>query len=96
MSCGKLEMRTLQYLDIEDICEKFNLNIRDFAFSECADNGSYIWFGCDADWIEDYNICAEDVAGSRYEQRYLNNIMLAKYLNEEMGITDGVMIHIYW
>lgn len=90
-----LPIKTMEYIDISDICDLFDLNIRDFAFTDDLNNGEFTWFGCDEDWIEDYKVCAEDVAGSRYEARYLNNIKLAKYLRE-MGMEKGAMIHVHW
>lgn len=91
-----LPIKTMEYIDIADICKLFGLHVRDFAFTDDLNNGEYTWFHCDETWIEDYKICAEDVAGSRYEDRYLNNIKLAEYLHKEMGLEKGVMIHVYW
>lgn len=91
-----LPIKTMEYIDISDICDLFDLNIRDFAFTDDLNNGEYTWFGCNDSWIEDYHDCAEDVAGSRYEARYLNNIKLAEYLRKEMGLKDGAMIHVHW
>lgn len=93
---GPLRFRQLEYLDINDICDKFNVDIRDFAFTCDANNGEYVWFGCDEDSTDDYSRSAEDLAGSRYERRYHNDLMLAEYLSEEMGIKQGVMILIHW
>ena len=91
-----LQMKTMEYIDITDICDLFDLNIRDFAFTDDLNNGEYVWFGCDETWIEDYKDCAECVAGSRHEECYLNNIKLAEYLYKEMGLKNGAMIHVYW
>ena len=91
-----LPIKTMEYIDIADICELFGLHIRDFAFTDNLNNGEYAWFGCSKSWIEDYKICAEDVAGSHYEERYLNNVKLAEYLCKEMGLKKGAMIHVHW
>lgn len=91
-----LQMKTMEYIDITDICDLFDLNIRDFAFADDFNNGDFVWFSCDDNWIEEYRVCAEDVAGSRYEDRYLNNIKLAEYMRKEMGLEKGAMIHVYW
>lgn len=91
-----LPIKTMEYIDISDICDLFDVNIRDFAFTDDLNNGEFTWFSCTDSWIEDYQDCAEDVAGSRYEARYLNNIKLAEYLRKEMGLKDGAMIHVHW
>ena len=91
-----LQMKTMEYIDITDICDLFDLNIRDFAFADDFNNGDFVRFGCDETWIEDYKVCAKDVVGSRYEARYLNNIKLAEYMRKEMGLEKGAMIYVYW
>lgn len=93
---GPLLVRQMEYISIIDICNKFNLNIRDFIFEEDFSNGDFIWFPCHKNAREEYKEDAEDYEGSKYAQRYLNDLMLAEYLVEEMGIADGVMLHMCW
>lgn len=93
-----LKFKQMEYVDISDICRKFNIRIRDLAFiyNENYDNGDFVWFPCDENAIEEYKESAEDMAGSRYKEKYINSIMLADYLTNELGIKDGVMVHIHW
>lgn len=93
---GPLPIRQMEYISITDICCKFNLNIRDFTFEDDFSNGDFIWFPCHENAREEYKEGIEDYEGSRYEERYRNTLMLANYLVEEMGITDGVMLHMSW
>lgn len=93
---GPLPIRRMSYIRITDICYKFNLNIKDFAFEEDFSNGDFIWFSCNENAREEYKENLEEYKGTDYEKHFRNTLMLANYLSEELGIADGIMLYMSW
>lgn len=91
-----LRIKTMDYIDIDEICEFFDCNMREFSFVEDQDNGSYYFLPCSDEWIEDTRECMEDMEGTRYEKRYYNTMKVQEYLRDQMGIKTGIFIHIHW
>lgn len=90
-----LKVKTMEYVDINDICELFDRNMREFSFTEDQDNGSFYCLPCNDTWIEDTRDCMEDVEGTRYEKKYYNTLKLQEYVRDVMQL-DSIIIHIHW
>ena len=90
-----LKTKVLEYVDIDDICELFDRNMREFSFTEDQDNGSFYFLHCDEDWIEDTRECMEDMEGTRYEKKYYNTMKLQEYVRDVMK-QDSITIYIHW
>jgi hypothetical protein len=90
-----LRTRTLEYVHIDDICELFGLNMREFSFTDEQENGSFFYLPCNDHWIQDTIECIEDMEGTRYEVKYRNTLKLQNYVRNEMK-QDGIEIYIAW
>lgn len=90
-----LKTKTLEYISLKDVCDLFDVNMRDFSFMEYCDNGSFYYLPCSGDWIQDTIDCMEDVSGSHYAEKYRNTLMLQEYVRDEMNLT-GIYIHTEW
>lgn len=90
-----LKVKTLDYIDINDVCELFDRNMREYSFIEECDNGTFYYLPCSGDWIEDTRECMEDTEGTRYSKKYYNTLKLQEYVRDEMGLT-GIHIHVHW
>ena len=90
-----LRTRTMEYVHIDDICELFGLDMREFSFTDDKENDSFFYFPCDDTWIEDTLECIEDMAGTRYEDKYRNTLKLQNYVRNVMK-QDGIEIYISW
>lgn len=90
-----LKVRTMEYVHIDDICEMFGLDMRNFSFTEEQENDSYCYLPCDETWIQDTIDCMEDMEGTRYEGKYRNTLRLQEYVRDVMK-RDGIYIYISW
>ena len=90
-----LKTSTMEYVHIDDICEFFDRNMREFSFTEDKENGSFFYLPCDENWIQDTIDCMEDMAGTRYEGKYRNTLRLQEYVRDVMK-QDGIEIYISW
>ena len=90
-----LKTRTMEYVHIDDICELFDRNMREFSFTEEKENDSYFYLPCNEIWIQDTIDCMEDMAGTRYEKKYYNTLKLQEYVHDVMK-KDGIHIYISW
>lgn len=90
-----LEVRTMEYVHIDDICEMFGLDMKNFSFIEEQGNDSYYYLPCDGTWIQDTIDCMEDMEGTRYEDKYRNTLRLQEYVRDVMK-RDGIYIYISW
>lgn len=90
-----LKTRTLEYVHIDDICEMFGLNMREFSFTEDKENDSFFYLPCDDTWMQDTIDCIEDMEGTRYEIKYRNTLKLQNYVHNVMK-QDGIEIYISW
>lgn len=90
-----LKVRTMEYVHINDICEMFGLDMRNFSFTEEQENDSYYYLPCDESWIQDTIDCMEDMEGTRYEDKYRNTLRLQEYVRDVMK-RDGIYIYISW
>lgn len=90
-----LKTRTLEYVHIDDICEMFGLNMREFSFTEDKENDSFFYLPCDDTWMQDTIDCIEDMEGTRYETKYRNTLKLQNYVRNVMK-QDGIEIYISW
>ena len=90
-----LRTRTLEYVHIDDICELFGLNMREFSFTEDKENDSFFYLPCDDTWMQDTIDCIEDMEGTRYEVKYRNTLKLQNYVRNVMK-QDGIEIYISW
>lgn len=90
-----LKVRTMEYIHIDDICEMFDCNIREFSFVEDRENGSFFYLPCDESWIQDTVDCMEDMAGTRYEKKYYNTLRLQEYVRDVMK-QEGIEVYISW
>lgn len=90
-----LKTRTLEYVHIDDICEMFGLNMREFSFIEDKENDSFFYLPCDDTWMQDTIDCIEDMEGTRYETKYRNTLKLQNYVRNVMK-QDGIEIYISW
>ena len=90
-----LKTRTLEYVHIDDICEMFGLNMREFSFTEDKENDSFFYLPCDDTWMQDTIDCIEDMEGTRYEIKYRNTLKLQNYVRNVMK-QDGIEIYISW
>lgn len=92
-----ISVRTLKYYDIQDICEHFGKRVRDFHFTRYCDDGVFAYFPCDKDTLhgiqEELEDCEDEIL---YCERLRNDLMLINYFREELDVTDGVDIHVYW
>lgn len=90
-----LKTRTMEYVHIDDICEMFGLNMREFSFTEDKENDSFFYLPCDDTWMQDTIDCIEDMEGTRYETKYRNTLKLQNYVRNVMK-QDGIEIYISW
>lgn len=91
-----LPIKRIDYIDIDDVCELFDRNMREFSFVEEQENGSFYFLPCSEEWIQDTKDCMEDMEGTRYEKKYYNTLRLQEYLRDVMGYHNGIFIHIHW
>lgn len=90
-----LKVRTMEYVHIDDICEMFGLDMRNFSFTEDKENDSFFYLPCDETWIQDTIDCMEDMEGTRYEGKYRNTLCLQEYVRDVMK-RDGIYVYISW
>ena len=84
-------------IDIEDIEEQLNVHMRDFEFTQMAENGSYVTLCLDDDAIEDLEdgIAWEEGKSSRRQDRLRNQLTLV-HLLRDMGFKDYVLVNVFW
>ena len=90
-----LEVRTMEYVRMKDICKMFGLDMREFSFTEEQENDSYFYLPCSGDWIQDTIDCMWDMEGTRYESKYRNTLKVQEYVRDVMK-RDGIYIYISW
>lgn len=90
-----LKTRVMEYVHIDDICELFDRNIREFSFTEEKENDSYFYLPCDETWIQDTIDCMEEMEGTRYEGKCRNTLRLQEYVRDVMK-RNGIYIYISW
>ena len=90
-----LKTRTMEYVHIDDICELFDLSMREFSFTDEKENGSFFYLPCDDTWMQDTIDCIEDMEGTCYEAKYRNTLKLQNYVRNVMK-QDGIEIYITW
>ena len=90
-----LKVRTMEYVHIDDICEMFNCDMREFSFTDGKENDSFFYLPCDESWIQDTIDYMEDMAGTRYEKEYYNTLRLQEYVRDVMK-QEGIEVYISW
>ena len=48
-----LELKTINYIDMEDVCELFGTRIGDYEFTQMVENDSYVRLYCDDEAVSD-------------------------------------------
>lgn len=91
-----MKLKTMKYLDFDDIRKKFNKNIGDYSFTEMCENDSFVYLPTGETDIQESLEWAEDMAGTRYEQKHANTAELMRYLRDEMGIENGIHVYVSW
>lgn len=87
---------TMQYINIDDICDQFGKQFSDYSFTDCVENGSYIFLETTDDFIEELQEDIEYFAGTSRADRYQNTLELVRYLRTELNIDEGIAIYVYW
>lgn len=91
-----MQLKTMKYLDFDDVRKHFHKNIGDYSFTEMCENDSFVYLPTSEVWIQDALDCAEEMAGTRYEEKYRNTANLMKYLRDEIGLEGGVHVYVSW
>lgn len=87
---------TMQYINIDDICDQFGKRICDYSFTDCVENGSYIFLETTDNFVEELQEDIQYFAGTSRADRYQNTLELVRYLRTELNIDEGIAIYVYW
>lgn len=87
----------------DDIRTEFGFDFKDVYFTDCVENGTYVYFDLSEDAIaereEEINYIDEyfhsDDSINRRRQRYKNELILIHYFRN-LGYTDEILIFICW
>ena len=94
----ELTINTLRFIDIGDVMALVGCDLRDFTFTNLANDDSFFPFDCDEDAIEELKDLIEDADRERCPEQYarlLNDLTLMEILHNEYDL-DFIYIYVGW
>ena len=92
-----ITMKTLDYIEMEEVCEEFHTNLSYYAFIREAGNDSFVYLSAADDRLEEIEDDIADCTGydeDEYAQRLMNDKTLMEWVRS-FGKT-GIWVYVSW